>query len=175
MRGMTQVGEQSVVAYLGNLKPLFVDKCKKEGVSASEGLRQLVVEALQTRETSYKIEPDEPEEVCIGVQVRFTPSELAAAKACAIASGLSLQKWYASLLRGYLTRLPQFGQYELEALGESNRRLAQMVRQLRGSEFASIGESNRWDDVVSELRKHLKHVAVLITCNRDRWRLSPDD
>ncbi len=175
MRGMTQVGEQSVVAYLGNLKPLFVGKCKKDGVSASEGLRRLVVEALNTKEASYKIEPVEPEEVSIGVQVRFTPSELAAAKACATASGLSLQKWYASLLRGYLTRLPQFGQYELEALGESNRRIAQMVRQLRGCEFASINEAIRGDDIVSELRAHLKHVAVLMTCNRDRWRLSPDD
>lgn len=175
MRGTTQVGEQSVVAYLGDLKPLFVDKCKKDGVSASEGLRRLVVEALNTKETSYKIETVEPEAVSIGVQVRFTPSELSAAKACATASGLSLQKWYAALLRGYLTRLPQFGQYELEALGESNRRIAQMVRQLRGSELVRKNETIHGDDIIYELRTHLKQVAVLITCNRDRWRLSPDD
>lgn len=174
MDDVTKVGEKKIDAYLGDLKPLFLEQCRVQGISASEGLRRLVVAALSSDEPSFRVEVEPREALSASILIRVTPSELAAARSCAMVSGLSLQKWVGALLRGYLTRLPQFGQQELELLGESNRRLAILARNLR--EFVTIADGRETvDATLTEIKDHIRQVALVMVGNRERWRVSTDD
>lgn len=72
--------------------------------------------------------PDEGQKARI--EVRLTPSEKAAVHALAEAEGCSAQQWIINTVRATLTRQPQFGMRELDALGESNYQLLAIGRNL---------------------------------------------
>lgn len=109
--------------------------------------------------------------------IRLTKEEDLLVRQHAAAAGFSMQRWIVALFRMQVRKAPDFGQHELEALGESNyqllsvgRNLNQIAKALNSNPGSRVAYS---DDIIIELRKyierHAKRVAQLIEASTQRW------
>lgn len=110
-------------------------------------------------------------------EVRLTASELDALSKTAHAFGASRPKYLASLIRGHLLRVPQFGMAELTIVGESNRQLAafgrhfnQIAKKLNSGESVEARAiAHALNRVRDEIEEHLTLVHRVMRSNLDRW------
>ncbi|WP_431289494.1 hypothetical protein [Burkholderia contaminans] len=84
---------------LGPLKPLWQARCVQNGVSAGEGIRRLVAEALdiahEPPDTSAVLSA--PSEPFVRIGVGLMPAELECIKGLAHVQGFTANRWIAAL------------------------------------------------------------------------------
>lgn len=126
--------------YLGPTKKPWAAYCARLGKKPGAAIREAIEAQLSKAVTgtsavsrpALKQQAEEkPDTGAKGrVEVRLTPSEKAAGMELAALEGCSLQTWIINIVRATLTRQPQFGMRELDALGESNYQLLSIGRNL---------------------------------------------
>nr|WP_241016380.1 plasmid stabilization protein [Paraburkholderia sp. Ac-20336] len=166
---------------LGAVRLRWDDWCARRGLTAGEGVRQLIAIAIRDRadEDSAVIVPGLSRPV-VGeprsrVEIRLTVAELDAVEQRAAALGLSGNRWIVSLVRAQLTREPQLGEHEMRALSLSSQQLAGISRVLGqlaragGTELARRDLTSDWADMRKHIDVHLRAMAAVIRANLDRW------
>ncbi|WP_311769292.1 plasmid stabilization protein [Burkholderia cepacia] len=109
------------------------------------------------------------------IEIRLTSVELNAVERCAASMGLRSNRWIVSLVRAQLTREPQLGEPELNALYVSNQRLAEIGRLLgqlaRADETEPVRRNlmSEWVELRKRIDEHLRTAAAIMRANLDRW------
>ncbi|KVW76233.1 hypothetical protein [Burkholderia ubonensis] len=166
---------------LGAVRLRWDDWCVRRGLTAGEGVRQLIAIAIRDdmNGESGAIIPGLPRpvvgELRTRIEIRLTAAELSAVEQRAAALGLSGNRWIVSLVRAQLTREPQLGEHELHALSASSQQLAGISRLL--GQLARVGETelvhreltSDWTDLRKQIDDHLRTAAAVIRANLDRW------
>lgn len=165
-----------------DLKKRWADHCRQQSVKPSTALRQVVVHLLNRNSLHSNLATevaDQPDHTRTRIEIKLTESELLKIESIAKESGYSRNMWVALLVRNYLTKAPQFGQHEIEALGNSSRELLHLARNINQIARAlniSLDASDmlKAEDVkqlADRIEVHTKLVAGLISANIQRWRL----
>ncbi|KWC49797.1 plasmid stabilization protein [Burkholderia ubonensis] len=166
---------------LGAIRLRWDDWCARRGLTAGEGVRQLIAIAIRDdmNGESCTIISGLPRPI-VGeprsrIEVRLTAAELSAVEQRAAALGLSGNRWIVSLVRAQLTREPQLGEHELHALSVSSQQLAGISRLLGqfarggGTELARRDPMPDWAEMRKHIDDHLRTAAAVIRANLDRW------
>lgn len=169
--------------YLGVLKKPWADYCealgKKPGAALKEAIEQQLEKAAknpplpQLRQTG-EAPDDEPK---LRFEILMTKSEKAAVHERANLERCSQRRWIIDAIRAGLTREPQFGMKEIDALGESNYQLLAIGRNL--NQVAKAMNEHRRDTVTIEsierLREiidaHTDKVSTAIRASLERWNI----
>ena len=169
--------------YLGALKKPWSDYCealgKKPGAALKEAIEQQLEKAAKNptppplRQTG-EAPDDEPK---VRFEILMTKSEKAAVQERANLERCSQRRWIIDAIRAGLTREPQFGMKEIDALGESNYQLLAIGRNL--NQVAKAMNEGRRDSVTIEsierLRQiidaHTDKVSGAIRASLERWNI----
>ena len=153
--------------------------CKAAGLTPSEAIRQLVMQAIGagTEPVDRGNAADGPIDELRRHELRMTAAEADALATIAQKAGMSSSRYLVSLLRAQLMSQPHFGTEETGALSQSNRLLLGLV--------TAMGKAARDPSVPVEQRrinlaqirfikdlveKHVRLVSALLTANSRRWR-----
>lgn len=165
---------------LGAVRPRWDAWCAHRGVTAGEGVRQLIVAAVNAgpRARPVAIESVLTEPI-VGesrsrIEIRLTVAELDAVKSRAAESGLNRNRWIVALVRAQLTQEPQLGEQEMHLLSASNLQLAVISRSLGqlargGGAGLTCQELADFEGIREQIDVHLRAVAGVIRANLDRW------
>lgn len=184
---------------LGELKGPWADYCKARKIKPGKGVRLAIERLLEADRKArggevssavvqrpsaggqtYRIVP--VVESKQRVWVRLTESEHAAAELRARTEGFSsVNVWIAASVRAALTNSPQFGQVEIEALGESNlqllkigRNLNQIAKHLNTQRVDLLGYDPQMVERLAEaVRRHVRKVGDALNASIYRWKLTP--
>jgi len=168
----------NLTVQLGAAKDKWNALCKSQNTKPGTAIRQLVTTALSKNRnsdlnaTELHEQPDESKE---RIEIRLTRTEMAKTRKHAENEGCSPNRWIINLVRANLTKRPQFGMKELEDLGESNkqllaigRNLNQLVRAINRGESRGVDPSQI--QAISDLiKKHAEIVSTAMQANIDRW------
>lgn len=179
---------RTLSVHLGKNREDWDQLCRRNNIGPSQAIAALVERELGNRGENIKaivpnhlVQEDEPEETIYRKELRFTPSEFFAIESLAEQEGISFQRWIVNLVRAVLTKHPQFGMKETEALWESSyqlraigRNLNQIARHLNEGEQRDIGPKYI-EKIVSEIKAHTEKVSKLIAANLDRWKFEQID
>jgi hypothetical protein len=111
-------------------------------------------------------------------EILLTPSEKAALIERAGRDGSSPRRWVVAALRSGLTKEPQFGMREVEALGESNYQLLAIGRNLNqiAKRLNEGGKGGPTVEAIEQLRStikaHTDQVNKAIRASLERWDVS---
>jgi len=162
-----------IAVELGTLKPIWQARCAQRGVSAGEGIRQLVAQAIELAldppDTAAVLQA--PSEPFVRLGVGLTPAELECVRGLAHLHGFTANRWIAALVRTHLTGEPQLGNREMILLAESNQQLA-VIRTRLGDLTRSAGERREvreWERMRAVILAHLRFVGQLLQSNLERW------
>lgn len=169
--------------YLGDLKKPWSDYCealgKKPGAALKEAIEQQLEKSAKNpapppmRQTGES--PDgEPK---VRFEILMTKSEKAAVQERANLERCSQRRWIIDAIRIGLTREPQFGMKEIDALGESNYQLLAIGRNL--NQVAKAMNEGRRDSVTIEsierlrgvIDAHTNKVSTAIRASLERWNI----
>ncbi|MDR0576133.1 MAG: plasmid mobilization relaxosome protein MobC [Candidatus Accumulibacter sp.] len=111
------------------------------------------------------------------IELRLTPSENSSIHEMAQAERCSPQQWIVNVVRATITRQPQFGIRELEALGESNYQLLSIGRNL--NQIAKRMNERRPDTLPEKeieklrsiIKKHTETVSKVMRASLERWSI----
>lgn len=169
--------------YLGALKKPWSDYCealgKKPGAALKEAIEQQLQKAAKNpappplRQTG-EAPDDEPK---VRFEILMTKSEKAAVQERANLERCSQRRWIIDAIRAGLTREPQFGMKEIDALGESNYQLLAIGRNL--NQVAKAMNEGRRDSVTIEsierlrgiIDAHTEKVSTAIRASLERWNI----
>ena len=169
--------------YLGALKKPWSDYCealgKKPGAALKEAIEQQLEKAAKNptppplRQTG-EAPDDEPK---VRFEILMTKSEKAAVQERANLERCSQRRWIIDAIRAGLTREPQFGMKEIDALGESNYQLLAIGRNL--NQVAKAMNEGKRDSVtiksIERLREiidaHTDKVSGAIRASLERWNI----
>ena len=179
----TPKSSQYLDVYLGALKEPWGAYCatlgKKPGAAIKEAIEQQLAKAEKAPEAkTYQQTGEAPDgEVKVRFEILLTPSEKAAIQERAELERCSQRRWVVDAIRAGLTREPQFGMKEIEALGESNYQLLSIGRNL--NQVAKAMNEGRRDSVTIEsierLRQiidaHTDKVSGAIRASLERWNI----
>ncbi len=160
--------------------------CAANGVTPSEAMRQIVSKLTMPSATAAASAPSVPTASEVRRppgpgrarrEIRLTEDEDSLVRQHAASTGYSVQRWIVALIRGQLRKSPDFGQRELEALGESNyqllsigRNLNQIARALNANPGSRAAYN---EEIIHQLRqyieRHTKLAAQLIEASTQRW------
>ncbi len=167
-------------------KKAWLDWCAANQVAPGEAMRQIVAKLTAHSELDATASAPAlplgaagkaPGQGRVRREIRFTDDEDALTRQHAAAAGYSVQRWILALIRGQLRKAPEFGQRELEALGESNyqllsigRNLNQIARALNSNPRSAAAHN---EEIIHQLRqyieRHTKWAAQLIEASTHRW------
>jgi hypothetical protein len=173
---------------LKDKKRPWIDWCEERGLVPGDVLKRAVAEMMgeAERQPSIQLDREKIGSLNVGakdsererIEIRLLRSEYEKIISCVEADGFgNAQQWLVALVRNYLTRTPQFGQREFELLGESNRQLLALGRNLNqiakavhqhgleGGEF-TVERIVQLRVVIS---KHTEAVSQLVANNVERW------
>lgn len=180
----TDVDRGRLNVYLGELKAPWESFCKKHEAKPGPAIRQAVEKLLNfappTIGEVVAHEVEEGTERKKRIEVKLTPSERAAADKRAAAEGFaSTNLWIAATVRAALTNMPQFGKFEIDALGQSNhellaigRNLNQIAKHLNASDGDLAGyDAELVQNLAAAIRKHVAKVGDALRASIYRWRL----
>jgi len=153
--------------------------CKAAGLTPSEAIRQLIVQAIGAgaERAGQGDAAVEQSEDLRRHELRMTAAEADALAAVARKAGMSSSRYLVSLLRAQLLAQPNFDSEETAALSQSNRLMLGLV--------TAMGKAARDPSVPAEQRginqaqirfikdlveKHVLLVSALLTANSRRWR-----
>lgn len=175
------VARERLCVELGAVRLRWDDWCMRRGLTAGEGVRQLIAVAIRddVDRWSYAIDPELARPV-VGeprsrIEIRLTVTELDAVEQRASALGLSGNRWIVSLVRAQLMHEPQLGEHEMRVLSESNRQLAGISRLLgqlaRAGRTGIVREdlTTDWMEIRNRIDAHLVVTAAVIRANLNRW------
>nr|CAC82766.1 hypothetical 20.3 kDa protein [uncultured bacterium] len=169
--------------YLGAMKKPWSDYCealgKKPGAALKEAIEQQLEKAAKNppppplRQTG-EAPDDEPK---VRFEILMTKSEKAAVQERANLERCSQRRWIIDAIRAGLTREPQFGMKEIDALGESNYQLLAIGRNL--NQVAKAMNEGRRDSVTIEsierlrgiIDAHTDKVSTAIRASLERWNI----
>jgi hypothetical protein len=166
---------------LGASRLRWEDWCARRGLTVGEGVRQLVAIAIcadangESGTTMWRLPRPVVGEPRHRIEIRLTGAELNALERRAAAMGLRSNRWIVSLVRAQLTREPQLGEPELNALFVSNQRLAEIGRLLGKLARADETEPVRrdlmfeWVELRKRIDEHLRTTTAIMRANLDRW------
>lgn len=177
---------------LKDLKDPWMALCAERGLVPGDVLKRCVEEMLAqpigpqsspqiSERRTVALNPHLNESRRERVELRLLGSEYERAAQCMVADGYpTIPQWIVALVRAYLTGTAQFGLQDRELLGESNRQLLALGRNLNhiakavkeqglsGGEFTveRIDQLSNWVD------RHTEVVSKLIAANVERWSIS---
>lgn len=175
---------ERVCVELGATRLCWNDWCARRGLTAGEGVRQLIAIAIQDDAHGASGAPGmivpNLSRSCVGeprsrIEIRLTRAEMRAVEQRAGAMGLRSNRWIVSLIRAQLTGEPQFGEPELRALCASSQQLAEMACLLGqlvragGTERVRGTRTSEWVTLKKCVDQHLRTTAALVRANLDRW------
>lgn len=180
---------------LGELKEPWSAYCEARNIKPGMGVRLAIerlleadrkgrgvaaeVTSAQQVHATYRVEP-----ILEGkrpIRVRLTESEYAAAELRAREEDFpTVNQWIAFAVRAALTNSPQFGQAELEALGQSNlqllkigRNLNQIAKHLNTHPGDMLGyDSQLVQGLAEAVRRHVRKVGDVLNASMYRWKLT---
>jgi hypothetical protein len=169
--------------YLGTLKQPWADYCKglgkKPGAALKEAIEQQLEKAAKLPSPPpFQQTKEAPDgEVKQRFEILLTPSEKAAIQERARLERCSQRRWVIDAIRAGLTKEPQFGMKEIDALGESNYQLLAIGRNL--NQVAKAMNEGRRDSVttksIERLRQtidaHTEKVSTAIRASLERWNI----
>jgi hypothetical protein len=169
--------------YLGVLKKPWTEYCEALGKKPGAALKEAIKQQLErsgslaaARPESFRQTQNSPDrQTKQRFEVLLTPSEKAAIKERAKLEHCSQRRWVVDAIRAGLTKEPQFGMKEIEALGESNYQLLAIGRNL--NQVAKAMNEGRRDSAILEsiqsLRQlidaHTEKVSNAIRASVERW------
>jgi len=167
--------------YLGQeLKAQWLKFCAVNQTSSSEAMRN-VVRKLTSKPVdapSFQAVHEQPDTERRRVEIRLTASEYSSVEKLANLAGNSPNSWLVNLVRARLTRMPQLGFHELQALGKSNsnllaigRNLNQIARWMNGNQGSAPLELEQIDGLYRHIVAHTESVTTVMRANLDRWTL----
>ena len=170
----------SVTVRLGVLREPLADYCFAHGIKTSDAIRELIRKALvQVPVVKSPIHIEDESEPRVRLELRLSPQEHAVIQQRCDSEGFtSPNRWIVSLIRANLQKEPEFGEYGLDALSESNRLLAPMARNLNqltrdvrqsGIQIATY-RFRILEDLQTTVAAHIKVIARVISRNVGRWR-----
>lgn len=169
--------------YLGQLKEPWVKYCKSIGKKPGAALKEAIELQLQkaaklpepkTYQQTSEAAPIEPKE---RFEILLTKSEKQAVRERANTERCSMRRWIIDAIRAGLTKEPQFGMREIDALGESNYQLLAIGRNL--NQIAKRMNEGRQEDIslksIERLRelidRHTDVVSKAIRASLERWNI----
>jgi len=169
--------------YLGPLKRPWVDYCNAIGKKPGSALKEAIELQLQkaakqpevkTYQQTSEAPPVEPKE---RFEILLTKSEKQAVRERANMERCSMRRWIVDAIRAGLTKEPQFGMREIDALGESNYQLLAIGRNL--NQIAKRMNEGRQEDIalksIDRLRdlidRHTDVVSKAIRASLERWNI----
>lgn len=170
---------------LGDQKPAWVAFCAARNISPSEAVKKAIHRLMQGQPIREPFAVRPVFESKTRMVIRFTESEEAALRSRAQEEGFaSGNQWVAAVVRVALTKTPQFGKTEVEALGESNLQLMKIGRNLnqiakRLNAAQATADVRSYDaalveDLASAIRKHVRKVGDALRASIYRWGLTDD-
>lgn len=175
---------RSMNIHLGaDLKARWATYCQALGKKPGAALKEAIEQQLEKADGFPKLEPmrqtgEAPDgEPKVRFEILLTLSEKAALLERANLERCSQRRWVVDAIRAGLTREPQFGMKEIDALGESNYQLLAIGRNL--NQVAKAMNEGRRDSVASEsierLRQvidaHTDTVSGAIRASLERWNI----
>jgi len=168
--------------YLGALKKPWSDYCealgKKPGAALKEAIEQQLAKAAKNPPPPLRQTGEAPDdEPKVRFEILMTKSEKAAVQERANLERCSQRRWIIDAIRAGLTREPQFGMKEIDALGESNYQLLAIGRNL--NQVAKAMNEGRRDSVTIEsierlrgiIDAHTEKVSTAIRASLERWNI----
>ena len=167
-----------------DLKTQWDAHCEKKNKEPATLLRALMRYVIQDdmppevqRFVKAQTRPAADHEPKMRFEILLTQSERAAIQERAELERCSQRRWIIDAIRAGLTKEPQFGMKEIEALGESNYQLLAIGRNL--NQVAKVmNEGKRHSvtvDSIERLRQiidgHVKKVGGAIRASIDRWNI----
>jgi hypothetical protein len=166
-----------------DLKARWVDYCaglgKTPGAAIKEAIEQQLEKAkkfppVKTYQQTGEAPDGEPK---VRFEILMTKSEKAAVLERSNLERCSQRRWVIDAIRAGLTREPQFGMKEIEALGESNYQLLAIGRNL--NQVAKAMNEGKRDSVtiqsIEQLRQiidtHTDKVSGAIRASLERWNI----
>lgn len=169
--------------YLGSLKKPWIEYCnslgKKPGAALKEAIEQQLEKAKKfpppkMYQQGKEASDNEPK---VRFEILLTKSEKAAVEERSNLEQCSQRRWIIDAIRAGLTREPQFGIKEIDALGESNYQLLAIGRNL--NQIAKAINAGYPDksaiESIKQLRNiidfHTDKVSSAIRASLERWEI----
>ncbi|RKF48933.1 plasmid stabilization protein [Paraburkholderia fungorum] len=161
---------------LGRAKSRWEAWCALHGVTAADGVRQLVHGVLSQHESPDGVRG--PEHRCLAVdghreriEIRLTQEELEVTRQRALTGGMNVNRWIVAVIRAQLVHEPQLGEREMRLLADSNQHLAMIVMLLgRLQTHGGARDTVRvFEDTRAVIDTHLRTVTQVLRANLDRW------
>ncbi|MES2349207.1 MAG: plasmid mobilization relaxosome protein MobC [Pseudomonadota bacterium] len=168
--------------YLGaEMKGQWLAFCAANNTTSSEAMRN-VIRKLANRVTIgprlYQVDHENPDLERRRVELRLTATEFLGVEELANQVGNSPNAWIVNLVRANLSRTPQLGLHELQALGKSNsqllaigRNLNQIARWMNANKGSAPPELERIEQIYRFIVTHTEEVTAIMRANMDRWIL----
>ena len=170
------------------LKDQWIAWCASQGTTPSQAFRAIVQRLTRSRDpviatpapeaTALRTAP--PGEPTVRrISLRLTASEQGAVVKRAAAAAMTPSRWIRALVRSHLTREPQFGDRELEAVIQSTtqlryigRNLNQVAKGLNASPNERLlFKAELIERLEAEIKSHTEAVSRLLAANIERWGL----
>ncbi|PRE74021.1 plasmid mobilization relaxosome protein MobC [Burkholderia multivorans] len=174
---------QYLDAYLGALKEPWAGYCKalgkKPGAAIKEAIEQQLEKAGKNPQpkTYHQAQEAPVGEPKVRFEILLTESEKRAIRERANTERCSMRRWIIDACRAGLTREPQFGMREIDALGESNyqllaigRNLNQIARRLNEGKSAKV-TVEQIEKLTAIIDKHTDVVSTAIRASLERWNI----
>jgi hypothetical protein len=174
------MGNPYLHVYLGKAKRPWEERCKRLGQRPGIALKKLVEKHLRAAlgEVQFTTQTESLERgPKVRLALRLTETERARILESAQREGCSPQTWVVNVVRATLTRQPQLGMRELEALGESNYQLLAIGRNLNQiAKRLNEGEPEHLTlEEIRELRRqidaHTQTASTAIRASIERWAI----
>ncbi len=166
-----------------DLKARWAEYCAGLGKSPGAAIKEAIEQQLEKAAKlpppkTYQQTKEAPDgEPKVRFEILMTKSEKAAVLERSNLERCSQRRWIIDAIRAGLTREPQFGMKEIDALGESNYQLLAIGRNL--NQVAKAMNEGRRDSVTTEsierLRQtidaHTEKVSTAIRASLERWNI----
>jgi predicted transcriptional regulator len=166
-----------------DMKERWESYCAALGVAPSTAIKGAIEQQLEKAARFppvkvYQQTGEAPDgEPKVRFEILMTPSEKAAVLERSNLERCSQRRWIIDAIRAGLTREPQFGMKEIDALGESNYQLLAIGRNL--NQIAKAINEGRRDSVaiesIEQLRQvidvHTDKVSTAIRASLERWNI----
>ncbi|MCA8504785.1 MobC family plasmid mobilization relaxosome protein [Burkholderia multivorans] len=150
---------------------------KKPGAAIKEAIEHQIARAGDNPEpkTYHQTQEAPVDEPKVRFEILLTESEKRAIRERAKNERCSMRRWIIDACRAGLTREPQFGMREIDALGESNyqlvaigRNLNQIARRLNEGKNAKV-TVEQIEKLTAIIGKHTDVVCTAMRANLERW------
>ena len=176
---MTTLDKEIRTRVAPEIKNAFRDMAKEKGLTESEFLRSIVLNAINYPSNTPTLETTKSNIEITDLKIRLPRFLIEAAKEKASTQGMATSRWIKSLVQSNLIQSPVLTDSAIDAIRESNREIAavgnninQISRKFNESVFnadmVTIKKLEEIDFAIDSLRLELKN---LVKVSRDGWGL----